>query len=212
MSQWKNTDDAGNSVMWVARSLNVGSGKANQVANNTALFDNVTPNTVEQGMTHGMFGVDTNEQTASLSKITHAGYVLKRTGSGGRAGRVTYETLVAMGSLTGDSDSNTVPNYALLFSTSPAPATSNSTAAQVANFGVVGYSAPAGATITYQWYGNTGGGFTILSNGATYGNVATANLTVIVTTGLNGAQYRVRASAAGAQNTDSNSAILTVTT
>ena len=31
--------------------------------------------------------------------VTHAGWVVRREGTGGRAGRVTYETLVAMGSL-----------------------------------------------------------------------------------------------------------------
>lgn len=38
----------------------------------------------------------------------HAGYVLRTVGSGGRAGRVQYETLVAMGSLTGDASDDTV--------------------------------------------------------------------------------------------------------
>lgn len=34
----------------------------------------------------------------------HAGWVLRKEGSGGRAGRVQIETLVAMGSMTGDGD------------------------------------------------------------------------------------------------------------
>jgi hypothetical protein len=34
----------------------------------------------------------------------HAGWNLRKEGSGGRAGRVHYETLVAMGSMTGDGD------------------------------------------------------------------------------------------------------------
>lgn len=44
--------------------------------------------------------------------ISHSGWVVKREGTGGRAGRVTYETLVATGSLAGDSastDDTTVP-------------------------------------------------------------------------------------------------------
>ena len=36
------------------------------------------------------------------SQITHAGWVRETVGTGGRAGRVNYETLVAMGSITGD--------------------------------------------------------------------------------------------------------------
>ena len=38
------------------------------------------------------------------NKAAHAGWVLRTVGTGGRAGRVQYETLVAMGSITGDSD------------------------------------------------------------------------------------------------------------
>jgi hypothetical protein len=43
-----------------------------------------------------------NEDGESRSNITHAGWVRRITGTGGRAGRVQYETLVAMGSMTGD--------------------------------------------------------------------------------------------------------------
>lgn len=38
--------------------------------------------------------------------VTHAGWVLRRAGTGGRAGRVQYETLVAMGTLTGSVDTS----------------------------------------------------------------------------------------------------------
>lgn len=44
-------------------------------------------------------GTDTGE---SPTGIAHAGWVRRTTGTGGRAGRVQYETLVAMGSITGD--------------------------------------------------------------------------------------------------------------
>lgn len=42
------------------------------------------------------------EGQESVSNITHAGWVRRTVGTGGRAGRVQYETLVAMGSMTGD--------------------------------------------------------------------------------------------------------------
>jgi hypothetical protein len=38
--------------------------------------------------------------------VSHAGWVVRKVGSGGRAGRVQYETLVAMGSLSGDGNSS----------------------------------------------------------------------------------------------------------
>jgi hypothetical protein len=42
---------------------------------------------------------------------THAGWVVRTLGTGGRAGRVQYETLVAMGSMTGDaSDDTRIPD------------------------------------------------------------------------------------------------------
>jgi hypothetical protein len=50
-----------------------------------------------------VFGVDTTEQgVAANPKGGHAGWVLLTTGSGGRANRKHVETLVAMGSMTGD--------------------------------------------------------------------------------------------------------------
>ena len=43
--------------------------------------------------------------------IDHAGWVLRTVGTGGRAGRVNYETLVAMGSISTDaSDDNPLPD------------------------------------------------------------------------------------------------------
>jgi hypothetical protein len=39
---------------------------------------------------------------AGGTQVTHAGWVRRTTGTGGRAGRVFYETLVASGSITGD--------------------------------------------------------------------------------------------------------------
>ena len=40
--------------------------------------------------------------------VTHAGWVVRKEGTGGRAGRIQYETLVAMGSITGDGSDDTV--------------------------------------------------------------------------------------------------------
>lgn len=47
----------------------------------------------------------------SVRGVSHAGWVLRTEGTGGRAGRVQYETLVAMGSMTGDaSDDALLPD------------------------------------------------------------------------------------------------------
>lgn len=55
---------------------------------------------------HSLTG-ETATATAVLSGAkgaAHAGYVIRTVGTGGRAGRVQYETLVAMGSMSGDSE------------------------------------------------------------------------------------------------------------
>jgi hypothetical protein len=51
----------------------------------------------------GTFGIDADEAERN-AKITHAGWTLRTEGQGGRSGRIFHETLVAMGSMTGDSD------------------------------------------------------------------------------------------------------------
>jgi hypothetical protein len=65
----------------------------------------LTPGVSETG--HSITG-ETATAAAVLSytghQVAHAGWVLRTVGTGGRAGRVQYETLVAMGSMTGDSD------------------------------------------------------------------------------------------------------------
>lgn len=42
--------------------------------------------------------------------VAHSGWNIRTIGTGGRAGRVQYETLVAMGSLTGDSEDTVNPD------------------------------------------------------------------------------------------------------
>ena len=45
---------------------------------------------------------------AKNTGLAHAGWVLRTTGTGGRAGRVTTETLVAMGSMTSDGSDDSI--------------------------------------------------------------------------------------------------------
>lgn len=60
-----------------------------------------------------VFGVNTTETGVSNStqSFTHAGWVRRTTGTGGRAGRIQTEVLVAMSSITGDApDDAEVPD------------------------------------------------------------------------------------------------------
>jgi len=101
MAQWGNTDDAANSVFWANTTLNL-------TKNQTELFANTTIGAATANVAQGVFGVSAGElawantATSEAYAVTHAGWVLRTEGQGGRAGRVQYETLVAMSSITGD--------------------------------------------------------------------------------------------------------------
>ena len=55
-------------------------------------------------------GMGTPQATVGASEVTHIGWVKKTIGTGGRAGRVFYETLVAASSITGDSEDLATPD------------------------------------------------------------------------------------------------------
>ena len=182
MPQWGNTDASSNAVKWAAQTLGLGSGPTNEAANNTALYGNTTANAFKPNITLGLFGVDSAEVSATPG--AHAGWVLKRTGSGGRAGRVQYETLVAMNGMTSDGDGTTIPNVTVTFTSQPANATANSTNHETATFTATATYLPLNATVTFQWQANSGAGFANVANGAVYNNVGTTSLFVSNTTGL----------------------------
>jgi hypothetical protein len=104
MSLWGNLDAANNAPKFGP------TGGLGLTANTQALFGNTTVATTRTtvgvpGMAVGVFGVDAAEKSSTSTANTsggHAGWVLRKAGTGGRAGRVHVETLVAMGSMRGD--------------------------------------------------------------------------------------------------------------
>lgn len=205
MAQWGNTDDAANSVIWGVSQLKLTANSANR----DDLFGNTTADAFITGTTVGQFGAGVQEVQAN-GAIPHSGWVLRTTGSGGRAGRVTNEVLVAGGyTFTTDaSDDAVLPDYVITITSQPADATANSSAAEEATFTVVGASTPAGATLAYQWsYAN---GDTIQA-GANVGNTTQATLTVNTGVETSDVEYKVVVSTAGGQNATSTNAALTVT-
>ncbi len=81
---------------------------------------NIAFTVVGVGTSHTLIG-QTPTATSSLgmgsagtsvgaSQVTHVGWVKKTIGTGGRAGRVFYETLVAASSITGDSEDLATPD------------------------------------------------------------------------------------------------------
>lgn len=105
MAQWTMTDEAAGSVLWANTTLNVAKLQ-------TEVFGNVTEDDLVQDLIVGQFGVSATEMSqqgqagSEADAVTHAGWVLRKEGTGGRAGRVQYETLVASGSMTGDTDAD----------------------------------------------------------------------------------------------------------
>lgn len=194
-----------------------------------AMFGNTTANAFIYNAKVGVFGYDAAETQAERAdggeRPAHAGWVLRTEGTGGRAGRVQMETLVAMGSLGAQtaaygtaatvadaSDDAIAADYALRVATQPTNKTANSTNNDIATFTVVGASTPTGATLGYFWQKWGGASFANLSNAGAYSNVTTATLSVLSNTASNGEIYRVGLTATGAATVYSSNAVITITT
>lgn len=206
MAQWGNTDDAANSVSWGVSQLKL---EAN-TANRDDLFGNTTADAFITGATVGQFGAGVQEVQAN-GAIPHSGWILRTTGSGGRAGRITNEVLVAGGyTFTVDaSDDAVLPDYVISITSQPADATGNTSAAEEVTFTVVGASEPTGATLAYAWsYANGDAIQTDANVGVTTGATLTVN-TGVETANV---EYKVVVSTTGGQNATSTNAALTITT
>lgn len=156
-------------------------------------------NTADKAATLGI----TPDETAT-QKATHAGWVLSNTGTGGRSGRVLNETLVAMGSMTGDNDT-VAPNPVITIGTQPVNDSVTSPAA--AQYVVVA-SATRGAALSFQWQVSA-------DSGATFTNVTGATTaTLDVEDGdaeyVTGNEFRVIVSAVGATAVTSSEVTLTI--
>ena len=209
MSQWSNDDSAANSVIWGTAQLNT----TVNTANRDALFGNTTANAFVAGVTTGQFGVDSSEQIAarvtSSARGAHSGWNLRTTGSGGRAGRVHVETLVAMKTLTTDAtDDAVLPDLGIYIITQPVSGTGSAGDDETVTFTVLADTGPAGGSITYQWNFANGD---VVSNDTTHAGAATASLVVDANTANNGEQYYVELSASGAANVVSDTVVITVT-
>jgi hypothetical protein len=152
----------------------------------------------EKAATLGITADETSNQ-----KATHAGWVLSTTGTGGRAGRVFNETLVAMGSMTGDNDT-VDPDPVITIGTQPSPVSVTSPTA--ATFTVVATST-RGAALSYQWQ--------VSPNSAAWANITgatAATLTVDDTDAeyVTDNYFRVVVSATGATTVNSSAVQVTI--
>lgn len=157
--------------------------------------------TAEKALT---VGVDAAEASQTAG-ITHAGWLLKKEGTGGRAGRVSYETLVAMGSMNSDGDS-LPPLPVITIGTQP----TNQSVSEGANatFTVVA-SVSGTSTLSYQWQKAEAEANTTFTNIS--GATSATYVTPATTAGDDGDVYRVVvAGTNGAENVTSDVVVLTV--
>lgn len=97
MSSWGIADAYTAAPLWALASVNKEPISSNMgSAGSGKLFNNATADNLITGITRGLFNYAAGEFPAG----SHQGWVLKTTGSGGRSGRVTGETLVCLTSNT----------------------------------------------------------------------------------------------------------------
>ena len=223
MSSWGNNDNAANAPYWAVNSTIVNAADVKAVAaaptaaNVALLYGNTTADVYTTGQTIGLFSVDAQESLVTHAQ--HTGWVLRTTGSGGRAGRVQNEVLVALSGVTGDGDAQQYANVSITLS-GPADAAvlANATYyANVATFSVTpSLVGNTSATLTYQWQYNSGSEWANIPANTVPMQYSGATSSVLYarpgTTANNATKYRVVVTAAdqGVSATSAN-AVITVT-
>jgi hypothetical protein len=97
-------DGSGDDALTVDLTIGMGAVTVTAAGNNyTTPAVTIGGNTASTGTT-----LTITKQTSFGGQFAHAGWVRKTVGTGGRAGRVHYETLVAMSSINGDAEDDTV--------------------------------------------------------------------------------------------------------
>jgi hypothetical protein len=98
MSSWGVTDAYTAAPLWALLQVNKAPVIENMGPVDSAavalLFENVEADDFITGKTIGLFNYSASETQSG--KVAHSGWVLKSTGSGGRANRDSYETLVCL--------------------------------------------------------------------------------------------------------------------
>jgi hypothetical protein len=165
MSSWGNHDNAANAPFWAVNSTiapNYPDAAAPDSANVALLYGNTTPDVYTTDKTIGLFMADANEANVA-NKGVQSGWNIKTEGSGGRAGRVQWETLVALSSVAGDnnSDDAVLPDLVIAITTQPAAVqTVGANSANTLTY-TVGATITAGAKdapLSYQWQVNNNSG------------------------------------------------------
>ena len=172
MSSWGNYDNAANAPYWAVNSTlvtvdNQPVGTRPTAANVALLYGNTTSDVYTTGETIGLFMIDQNEEDvleANGNPAAHKGWNIKTTGSGGRAGRVQWETLIALAQVSSDnnSDDATLPDSLITISVQPATVqTVSAASANTLTYSVTAaVTAGASVPLSYQWQVNNNSGGT----------------------------------------------------
>lgn len=208
MPLWGKNDEASNSTIYAPAQLKV----APNTANRDDLFGNTTSDAYFDGVAVGQFGVDSNEIAVNPA-VAHTGWVLRTVGSGGRAGRVMTEVLVA-GGIGGDAEDAIFKDAAVAISLQPVAASANSSNNESASFTVGVTKVPAGATPTYLWYYSTTSATTGFNTTvAVSGFSGQTSNTLVANSATLGANVWVKSvvSVTGGSSVNTNAVKLTVT-
>jgi hypothetical protein len=219
MSSWGNNDNSANAPYWAVNStiVNATNTKNNAAAPTAAnvalLFGNTTSDVYTVGETIGLFGISAAEAEVD-KKGAHTGWVLRTTGSGGRAGRVQEEVLVAMNTMNGDDEDVVYKDTIITIGTQPSNSSIIVGGGNTATFSVSATASPT-ASLTYQWQVNDAGSWVNAANtvpaNTTYTGTTSATLTVLPTgTDANNYVYRVivTGTGTGATATSANGTLL----
>lgn len=172
MSLWKNREQSNGAPIYAPAQKN----QAPTAVNANNMYEaNSTANLSIVGIT--------DVDMAANRKLPHTGWVLKTTGTGGRANRIQYECLVAGGLQYG------VGAVTLTIAVDTADKSVNT---DISTTFSVGVTADPTVDLVYQWQRsiNSTAAFANLSNAGVYSNVTTATLTIANTNGLNGNRFR----------------------
>jgi hypothetical protein len=178
MSSWGNNDNAANAPYWAVNSTIVNgtdvkeNASAPTAANVALLYGNTTVDVYTTNATIGLFGVDANE--SGVDGHTHTGWVLRTVGTGGRAGRVQEEVLVALNTMTGDNEDVVYKDTVITITSQPSDNTIFFGSGNTISFSVAATGTPS-ATLNYYWQINDGTGWanTSTSANALSGNTST---------------------------------------
>ena len=209
-------DNAANVPYWAVNSSivkNYPTHAAPNATNAGYLYANTTADVYITDETIGVFGVDAQEVGVN-GKVAHTGWVLKTTGSGGRAGRIQQEVLVAQSQMIRDGDAQIYANVGITLTSTSANTVvygGGNTASFTVSPTLTGNTS---ATLTYQWQVNSGGTWGNVSNGTpantTYSGATSATLVITPTwSDANGYKYRsiVTAADQGVTATSANSTV-----